>query len=158
MTLAASAPVARRSTRWLLLGSLALNLFFIGAGIAMAIRGPAPAPTWERNVFARADRIAATLPPADAAILRELINTSRQTIDKAQTNYRAMQDEVRETLRREPFSIDELRAGMSRTRAARQEFDQMLQNAFADAAAKMSPQGRQALATWSRSRSSRSRP
>ena len=38
----------RGSSRWLLLGSLALNLFFIGVAIAMAVRAPA-APTWDRK-------------------------------------------------------------------------------------------------------------
>jgi hypothetical protein len=79
-------------------------------------------------------------------------------LDGAQTNYRTTQDGVREALRREPFSADDLRAAMSKTRAARQGFDQILQNAFADAAAKMSPAGREALAAWPRSRSSKSRP
>lgn len=148
MTMAQTAPLTeRRSSRWLLLGSLALNLFFIGVAIAMAIRAPEQR-TWDRNVFVRVERIAATLPPADADVLRGTINNDRQAIDKAQTDYRAAQDRIRATLRGEPFSVDNLRAAMSGTRAARQNFDQILQGAFADAAAKMSPEGRRALADW----------
>ncbi len=55
----------RSSSRWLLLGSLALNLFFVGVALAFAIRSPAP-PSWDRDVFVRVERVAGTLPPTDA--------------------------------------------------------------------------------------------
>ncbi len=159
MTIAQTAPFTeRRSARWLLLGSLALNLFFIGIAIAMVIRGPAPPPSWDRNVFVRVDRIAATLPPADADILRGTINDTRQALDNAQNEYRASQDQIRTAMRAEPFQVDAMRAAMGRTRAARQGFDQIVQGAFADAAAKMSPAGRQALSDWPPSRKSASKP
>ena len=64
MSIAHALPGATHgSPRWLLLGSLALNLFFIGVAIAMAVRAPAPS-YWDRNVFVRVERLAATLPPA----------------------------------------------------------------------------------------------
>ena len=70
MSIAQYAPtITRGSSRWLLLGSLALNLFFVGVAVAMAIRAPAP-PAWDRNVFVRVEHIADTLPPADADLLR----------------------------------------------------------------------------------------
>jgi len=62
MSIAQFAPssISRGSTRWLLLGSLALNLFFVGVAVAMAIRSPAP-PANARTVAsaAAADRSAA---------------------------------------------------------------------------------------------------
>lgn len=159
MTMAQTLPMAeRRSTRWLLLGSLALNLFFVGVAIAMLIRGPEPPPTWDRNVFVRVDRIAATLPPADGNILRGSINNIQPTLEAAQTEFRASQDSIRDAVRQEPFSVEAMRAAMTRTRAARQNFDQIVQGAFADAAAKMSPSGRQALAAWPPGRNSTSKP
>ena len=160
MSVAQLAPAAmqRSGSRWLLLGSLALNLFFIGVAIAMAIRGPAPPSTWDRNVFVRVERIAATLPPTDADVLRGTINGNRQMLEASQTEYRAAQDNIRTALRSEPFKVDDLRAAMSKTRSARQAFDQIVQSAFADAAAKMSPAGRQALAAWPPGRNSTSKP
>lgn len=159
MTLARTAPLLEsRSSRWLLLGSLALNLFFIGVAVAMAVRRPAPPPTWDRNVFVRAERIASTLPAADGNLLRGSINGNKQAIETAQTDYRAAQDGIRAALRAEPFKDDALRAAMSKTRAARQAFDQTLQGAFADAAAKMSTAGRQALAAWPPGRNTASKP
>lgn len=159
MTMAQTLPMAeRRSTRWLLLGSLALNLFFVGVAIAMLIRGPEPPPTWDRNVFVRVDRIAATLPPADGNVLRSSINNIQPALEAAQTEYRASQDSIRNAVRQEPFSVEAMRTAMTKTRAARQNFDQILQGAFADAAAKMSPSGRQALAAWPPGRNSTSKP
>jgi uncharacterized membrane protein len=156
MTVAQLAPaMARGSSRWLLLGSLALNLFFFGVAVAMAVRAPAP-PAYDRNVFVRVERLAATLPPADADLLRGQIQANRGIIEDAQTKYRTAQDEIRLALRREPFDAAAMRAAMTQTRAARQNFDQVIQGVFAGAASQMSSAGRQALADWPPGRNSAS--
>ena len=148
MTIAQAVPTMDRgSSRWLLLGSLALNLFFLGVAIAMAVRAPAPS-YWDRNVFVRVERLAATLPPADADILRSRINASRTAIEDAQTAYHTAQDQIHEVLRQEPFDVEAMRAAMAKTRAGRQAFDQTIQGVFAGVAASLSPAGRQALANW----------
>jgi uncharacterized membrane protein len=152
MTIAQFAPaIARGSSRWLLLGSLALNLFFIGAALAVAVRAPAT-PAWDRNVFVRVERIAATLPPTDAELLRGQINANRQLIEDSQTQYHTAQGQIRATLRHEPFDVEAMRAAMAKTRAARQSFDQVIQGVFAFSASQMSPAGRSALADWPPSR------
>jgi uncharacterized membrane protein len=152
MTAVQYAPaIVRGSSRWLLLGSLALNLFFVGVALAMVIRAPA-APTWDRNVFVRVERIADTLPPADADLLRGQINANRATIEESQTQYRSAQDQIRGMLRQEPFDVEAMRAAMAKTRAARQAFDQVIQGVFAFSASQMSPAGRSALADWPPSR------
>jgi uncharacterized membrane protein len=142
-----AATTTRGSSRWLLLGSLALNLFFVGVAVAMAVRAPAP-PAWDRNVFVRVEHIADTLPPSDADLLRGQINANRQIIDDVQTKYHSAQDAIHAALRREPFDVDAMRAAMAQTRAARQSFDQVIQGVFAFSAAQMSPSGRKALADW----------
>ena len=88
MSVAQFAPAAlsRGSSRWLLLGSLALNLFFVGIAVAMAIRTPAP-PTWDRDVFVRVERIAATLPAADADLLRGEVKARRPALENAQHQF-----------------------------------------------------------------------
>jgi uncharacterized membrane protein len=139
--------IARGSSRWLLLGSLALNLFFIGIAIAMAIRTPAP-PSWDPNVFVRVERLAASLPPADGDLLRGQIKANREPIEDTQTKYRTAQNTIRATLRQEPFNAAALQAAMAKTRAARQSFDQAIQGVFAGTAAQMSSAGRRALADW----------
>ena len=158
MSIAQLAPstMTRPSARWLLLGSLALNLFFVAFAIALAVRPAAPAPAWDRDVFVRAERIADTLPTADAAALRGRIKASRGDIENAQTKFRSAQDAIRDTLRTEPFDAEALRASMANARAARQAFDQTIQGVFAGAAAQMSQPGRQALADWPPGRKSAS--
>jgi uncharacterized membrane protein len=148
MSIAHAVPTATPgSSRWLLLGSLALNLFFVGVAIAMAVRAPVPS-YWDRNVFVRVERLAATLPPADADILRGEIKANRAAIDTAQTDYHTAQDHIHEVLRQEPFDVSAMRTAMAGTRSARQNFDQTIQGVFAVIASKISPAGRQALANW----------
>jgi uncharacterized membrane protein len=158
MSIAQFAPAAmtRGSSRWLLLGSLALNLFFVGVAVAMAIRTPA-VPTWNRDVFVRIERIAATLPPADADLLRGEANADKQKLENAQSQYFNARQGIHAALRSDTFSVDDMRTAMARTRAARQSFDQILQGIFADAAAKMSHAGRLALADWPPNRKSASK-
>ena len=145
--------VTRGSSRWLLLGSLALNLFFVGVALAMAIRAPAPS-YWDRNVFVRVERLAATLPPADADLVRGQINANHAAIDEAQSKYHAAREHIHDVLRQEPFDAAALRAAMAQSRAARQTFDQVVQGVFAVTATQMSSAGRQALADWPPGRNS----
>jgi uncharacterized membrane protein len=144
------------NSRWLLLGSLALNLFFVGAAIALAVRPPASPSRWDPNVFVRVERVAAALPPQDAKIVRDLMNANHDLIERTQDKYHDTRDSIRETLRHDPFSIDQMRAAMAESRAARQAFDEAIQGVFANAAAKMSPEGRHALGNWRNSSKKRS--
>lgn len=148
MSIAHAVPaVTHGFSRWLLLGSLALNLFFVGVAVAMAIRTPAPS-YWDPNVFVRVERLATTLPPADADIVRDQINENHAAIDGAQTKYHSARQHIHDVLRQEPFDVEAMRAATAQTRAARLAFDQTVQGVFANIAAKISPAGRQALANW----------
>ncbi|HMF21622.1 MAG TPA: periplasmic heavy metal sensor [Pseudolabrys sp.] len=148
MSVAQAFPAATQgSPRWLLLGSLALNLFFVGVAAAIAVRTPAPS-YWDPNVFVRVERLAATLPPADADILRMQIKANHAAIDDTQTRYHSTRQQIHDLLRQEPFDVEAMRAAMAQTRAARLTFDQTVQGVFVDIAAKISPAGRQALANW----------
>jgi uncharacterized membrane protein len=142
-----STALTRGNARWLLLGSLALNLFFLGVVVAIAIRSPAPS-AWDRNVFVRVDRLAATLPQADASLVRAQMEAHHAAIADAQDKYFAARDGIRATLRQDPFKVEDMRAAMAQTRATRQAYDQVIQGVFADLAQKMSSAGRHALADW----------
>jgi len=154
MTMATSTMFGEeRTTRWILLGSLALNLFLVGATGAFfarhyfAERAGAAAPL-DRGVASRIERLAATLPGPDADILRGEYRANAVAVDASRDAYRQAQDDVRQTLRVEPFDPEAMRAAMLKTRAARQNFDQLLQDVIASAAAKMSTGGRSRLADW----------
>jgi uncharacterized membrane protein len=139
------------SSRWLLLTSLALNLFFIGVGGALLLQdGSADVPAHttgsDRSVARRIERIAATLPREDADHLRAAYQARRDEIDGTRAAYRDRQDDVRAALRAQPFNLDALKAAMADMRAARQAFDRKIHEFFAQQAAEMSPAGRQKLA------------
>jgi uncharacterized membrane protein len=133
------------STRWLLLGSLALNLFFIGYGGAMYWRHQPPV---DRNISTRIDRLADILPAADAAILRRNYDANRAAVDKARRAYENGRDAVRASLRKEPFDAAAMTTAMTQTRTARQEFEQILQTVIVASAGEMSQAGRNRLADY----------
>jgi uncharacterized membrane protein len=139
---------ARGNSRWLLLGSLALNLFFIGVAVAMVLRGPPPPPRWDPNVFVRVERLAETLPPADADLLRGAFKSNHAAIEAAQDKYQSARAQIHATLRQDPFKVEDLRAAMAETRAARQDFDQVIQGVFADLAPQLSSAARHQIADW----------
>ena len=96
MTLSlAPAAMTRGSSRWLLLGSLALNLFFVGIGVAMAVRAPAPR-YWSSDVFVRMERVADALPPADADLLRGAINARRPELAAGAVSWRGQSAPTRD--------------------------------------------------------------
>jgi uncharacterized membrane protein len=139
------------SSRWLLLASLALNLFFIGVGGALLLQAyafdpPAPPAGSNRSIAGRIERIAATLPREDAEKLRAGYQARRDEIDGARAAYRDRQDAMRAVLRAEPFDLEALRTAMSEMRAARQNFDRRIHDFFAQQASQMSAAGRQKLA------------
>ncbi len=139
--------------RWLLLGSLALNLFFVGAAGAVAIRfsGPvplAPVARIDHSLAGRLDRIATKLPPADARVLRAQLRDEEVKVATAEADLRLAQEEVRKTLRAQPFDAGAMRAAMAASRVAHDNFDQVLHDTIAAAAARMSVVGRTTLADW----------
>lgn len=144
---------ANGSSRWLLLGSLALNLFFIGIGGALLLQSYVFAPTAttaskDRSLAGRIERIAARLPQEDGNLLRTAYKAQQTEIDGTRAAYREKREAIRAALRKQPFDEAALRAIMADARAARQAFDRRIQDFFAKVAADMTPAGRQKLADW----------
>jgi uncharacterized membrane protein len=146
MTIAHALSAPAPSPRWLLLGSLALNLFFIGLTIALLVHEPA---ALDRSVSARIERLAATLPAPDADKLRTEFNASRTGVEGTRATYENARDNIRAVLRRDPFDPAAMSDAMAKTRAARQDFDLVLQGVVAKAAGEMSSAGRRKLADYS---------
>jgi uncharacterized membrane protein len=138
---------------WLLLGSLALNLFFVGAAGAVAYRYTSPVPLTQvtridHNLVGRLNRVADSLPPADADAMREQLRDDAIKIASAQADLRLSQDDVRRSLRAEPFDADAMRNAMAENHVAHARFDQVVHDMLAAAASKMSIVGRNKLADW----------
>jgi uncharacterized membrane protein len=145
-----SSPAAA-APRWWLFASLALNLFFAGLVVSLLVREPAQQQL-DRSVSARIERLAATLPSADAQILRAEFNANRANIEGARGEYENARDGIRTVLRQEPYDQAAMGEAMAKTRTARQDFDRVLQAMVAKAAGDMSPAGRQKLADYAPSR------
>jgi uncharacterized membrane protein len=142
-----------RSSRWLLIGSLALNLFFIGTIGALAVRHyvvPAKPTVTERprTAAARVERFAAALPPADAEKLRAAFRAREAAAENARDALNRALERVQAALRAQPFDATQLRVAMADARAARPGYEQIMQEIFATGAAAMSAEGRIKLADW----------
>lgn len=146
-----------RRARRLTLASLALNLFVIGAGAVLLVRYYTAPPavvsfTIDRRPAARIERIAATLPPADAAIMRAAYRDNAATLDASRSDFEGAVAVIRQSFRAEPYDLEATRRAMAEARVKRQHFDELLHGAIATAAAKMSHAGRVKLAEYSSAR------
>ena len=141
-----------RSSRWLLIGSLALNLFFVGTVGALALRhivAPGPAETERpRTAAARLERLAAPLPAADAAALRAAFRTRAAEAESARDALNRAYERVQAAMRAQPFDAAQLRAAMAEARAARPLYEATMQDILVAGAAGMSVEGRARLAEW----------
>jgi uncharacterized membrane protein len=144
---------ADRSSRWLLIVSLSLNLFFVGTVGAMAIRHhfapPRPqAMERPRTAAARFERVAVTLPAADAARLWAEFRARETAAEGTRDALNRAYEGVQAALRAQPFDADKLRAAMSEARSARTVHEQTIQEIIAAGASGMSQDGRNKLADW----------
>jgi uncharacterized membrane protein len=142
-----------RSSRWLLIGSLALNLFFIGTVGALALRHyvmPAqPAATERpRTAAARIERMAAPLPPADAEKLRATFRARAAEAEDARTALNRAFERIQAALRKEPYDPAQLRTALAEVRAMRPAYELVMQEIYLAAAGVMSAEGRARLADW----------
>ena len=150
--LSAAATAEDRASRRVVLWSLGLNLFFIGLVAALFVRlyiAPPAAAPFDRSAHARIERIAVTLPAADAEVIRAEYRAKAAPVDAAREEFERAVDAIRQAFRAEPYDIEATRAAMAGARAAHQRFEVLMHDIIASAAAKMSTGGRQKLADWS---------
>jgi uncharacterized membrane protein len=134
------------SLLWVLLVSIALNLFFggwLGARAARDQWATAPQPT-----KMRIEELAGTLPAADGALLRQSFATDGEEIAAARTTFHDAQEAVRKSLRAQPFDAAAFETATATMRERRVVLEVALHRALLRAAAKMSSEGRVALSQW----------
>ena len=140
--------------RYVLLGSLTLNLVLVGAAGAVAYQhssaaaAPKPIAGIKRGIESHLAQIAASLPADDARIMRAELRTDAMKLAAAETEVRLSEEAVRDSLRADPFDPAAVRTAMAESNQARDRFFQLVHNALATATTKMSPDGRRALADW----------
>lgn len=147
-----------RSSRWLLIGSLALNLFFIGTLGALALRHyvmPAQQATTERprTAAARIERLAAPLPAADADKLRIAFRVREAEAERARDALNRALENLQIALRKNPFDPAQLRGALTEIRTARPLYEQVMAELYLAGVGSMSPEGRAKLADWPTPRS-----
>lgn len=142
-----------RSSRWLMVGSLALNLFFIGTAGALALRHylmpwqPA-AVERARTAAARIERLAAPLPADDAEKLRAAFHVREATAELAREKLNEALAHMQDALRAQPFDTAQLRTALTDVRAARPAYERVMSEILVGGASAMSAQGRAKLADW----------
>lgn len=147
MTLA----VQDRSSRWLLVGSLALNLFFIGTIGALAVRhyvvAPQPAAMERpRTAAGRIERLAAPLPAADAEKLRAAFKAREGAAEGQREALNRAFERLQAAMRAQLFDPAQLRTALAEVRSARVPYEQTMQEIYLAAAGAMSAEGRAKLA------------
>ncbi|MEJ0074267.1 MAG: periplasmic heavy metal sensor [Alphaproteobacteria bacterium] len=146
-----------RPSRWLLVGSLALNLFFIGTLASLAARaymlpGQPAATERPRTAAARIERLAAPLPAVDAEKLRAAFRARETSAEGARDALNKAYERAQAALRADTFDPGALRAALADARAARPAYDQVMQDILLTGASAMSLEGRRRLADWPASR------
>jgi uncharacterized membrane protein len=135
-----------RPRRWLLVGSLALNLFLVGVVAAYQMRGAVPAaqPSARLNI----DQIAETLPPADADRLETVFRSHAAELSEYTTAIRQSQDRERDLFRATPFDPKPVGDVMALARFNHDAAKRVIHEVILEAATQMSPAGRAKLAEW----------
>jgi uncharacterized membrane protein len=146
----------RRAKRFTLI-SVALNLFFIAIAATWLARSYfAPPPvvtvTIDRSAGARIERIAQTLPPADAEIMRAAYRDNAASLDASRAEVDRAVAEIKQSFRADPYNIETTRRAMMDARVKHQRFIELLHEEIAAAAARMSFAGRAKLAEYSSAR------
>ena len=139
-----------RPRRWLLVGSLALNLFLVGVVAAYQLRGAVPpsASVSSPRTQLRVEQIAETLPKPDADRLEAVFRSHAAELSEYTTAIRQSQDRQRDGFRAQPFNPKPVAAAMAETRFNHDAAKRVIHEVILEAASQMSPAGRAKLAEW----------
>lgn len=156
-TMTSTLPTRGGSSRWLLIVSLALNLFFIGAASTLALRhylesGQTTAVQPQRTAAGRIEWLVAPLPPADAEKLRASFRAQATPAEQARGALNRAIDHLQAALRKQPFDPADLRAALLEIRATRPVYEQVMGDLYLAAVVEMSTEARLKLADLVRPR------
>jgi uncharacterized membrane protein len=156
-TMTSTLPTQGGSSRWLLIVSLALNLFFIGAASTLAARhylesGQPEAVQFQRTAAGRIEWLAAPLPREDAEKLRASFRPQATAAEQARGALNRAIDHLQAALRKQPFDPADLRAALIEIRTSRPVYEQVMGDLYFAAVVEMSTEARLKLADLVRPR------
>ena len=131
--------VLRRALLW---ASLAANVFFAALVGSHLANRPPPSP----GVDGFASRLAAGLPPADAARFRAVLDQERPWYQQAHAAMDGAREQVAAAIAREPYNETDVRARLQDWRARWAESSDRFGDSLLTAVRALSPEGRQRLA------------
>lgn len=144
--------------RWLLAASLALNLFLVAFLIGQRWqpwRPPAPVLEEEAAAPMRGLRpaihlrqIMATLPPEDAALLRQAVVRRIPLLRAARLDFFAAIEALRTEIMRSPPSAPALQAAIAEVRRKQAPFTIFIEELLVETVPQMSEAGRRALGQY----------
>jgi uncharacterized membrane protein len=136
----------RKPLHWVLLVSLVVNLFLVGVVAAYHTRGGAAGAAPGSQL--RIERIAETLPKADAERLDVLFRARAPELGEFTAAIRQSQERQRDAFRATPFDPKPVAAAMEATRFNHDAAKRVIHEVILHAAEQMSPEGRAKLAVW----------
>lgn len=103
-----SAPKPRRRwTRWLLIGSLALNLLVIGALVGFAVRGPGP-KLGAAPALPGALTLLRAVPDSHRGVVRDALHDHRETLRAQRRDVDALRKAFLDAIEKDPLDKAEL--------------------------------------------------
>jgi uncharacterized membrane protein len=134
--------------RLLLPASLALNVFLaVLAFQHWRADGPLPPPLPPGEIV---EKMAATLPPADGAILREVFARHAGGLEMGRPGRDGVIERLGPILLAPEFDAAALRQIFTDGRRRREGFDRVLEEAVVESLSRISPDGRARIAEWER--------
>lgn len=130
---------------WLLLASLAANVFLgvaVGTSFSRGPKGPPPRP--DRML----EEMASILPSSDAQILRQAMESRRGELTADEGGPPRPFEDIRRVLSAEPFDVDEFVRVNSEFRAKHERIGAIIGEVLTEALPRMSPEGRKRLAEF----------
>jgi uncharacterized membrane protein len=136
--------------RWLLAGSLAVNLFLVAfVGVeAWRMRHPLSSGLAEGAVESVFKQIGERLPADDRTVLRRAFAARLPALIAAGRDSRDGLDQARADIEADPFDPAKLRADLEAARTARQRAGLLVQEVLLDSLPRLSPRGRKAIADF----------
>lgn len=135
--------LSSRTTAWILLGSLLLNVF-LSAWLGVGTYKHTHRRPW-LSIESFEERFTSRLPERDASTFRSILDTQRPELVSRIEAVRASRDEVRRTLQAEPFDRHLLEAALERSDHAMTALQTTLHTVILTAAPELSGEGRRRL-------------